>query len=211
MAWDLGALAEYVRLPARFYAAACAASAILLFGPTQALHLIALDGFAKEQRTFIGLAFLVSSILVITEAGLRIYSRVKTRREATEAQEAGRKQREEARLREEQQAAESNEARLQRLARLTNDEKLMLQPFVVNNVRARRLPYNSGTRHALQGSGILGASSQAMDYDGTMGDYAIQSIIQPWALEELRKHPELIDLTPEHLGVDPKKKRAPRR
>ena len=205
MAWDLSALAEYVRLPARFYAAACAASAVLLFAPSWALGLIALDGFAKDQRTLIGLVFLFSSILVATEIGLQIHGRINKRREAAAAQVADRKQREEKRQLEAQQLAEASEARVRRLEALTNDEKRMLQPYVINNVRSRRLPYNSGTRHALAGSAILASAAQAMNFDFEMDDYAVQAIIQPWALEELRRRPELIDLTPQHLHGEPEK------
>ena len=46
-----------------------------------------------------------------------------------------------------------------------------------------------------------------MNFDFEMDDYAVQVIIQPWALEELRRRPELINLTQEHLGGEPTEER----
>ena len=107
------------------------------------------------------------------------------RAEAERAEQAGREER----------AAQERavQASLARLQKLTRDQKAMLRPFVVADVQSRRLRMDDGTLQALMGSSILGSGTQTLNYDQRMGRYAQQVFIQPWALEHLKQHPELLD------------------
>jgi hypothetical protein len=190
---DLGTFLQLLKPSPRLYAAVLITTAALLLTPDRVFKSLSLDVFVTQHRPIIAIAALGSAALLLVEALWSLGGRVVARRRrkselSAEAARAAQVEREE---RAEQERA--IQVRLGRLQKLTRDEKAMLRPFVSADVRSRRLRTDDGTLHALKGSNILGNGAQTMNYDQRLGGYAEQVFIQPWALEHLKQHPELLD------------------
>ena len=189
----LGTFLRLLKPSPRLYAAVLITTGALLLVPDRVLKPISLDVFVSQHRPIIAIAALGSAALLLADALWSVGGRVvasrrrksELRAEAERAEQAGREER----------AAQERavQASLARLQKLTRDQKAMLRPFVVADVRSRRLRTDDGTLQALMGSSILGSGTQTLNYDQRMGRYAQQVFIQPWALEHLKQHPELLD------------------
>ncbi len=189
----LGTFLRLLKPSPRLYAAVLITTGALLLVPDRVLKPISLDVFVSQHRPIIAIAALGSAALLLADALWSVGGRVvasrrrksELRAEAERAEQAGREER----------AAQERavQASLARLQRLTQNQKAMLRPFVVADVRSRRLRTDDGTLQALMGSSILGSGTQTLNYDQHMGRYAQQVFIQARALEHLKQHPELLD------------------
>jgi hypothetical protein len=200
---ELGQFAQYLRLPVRVYGAASLVAAALVFLPERVLSQLGLASFVTDHRASISLVLLASIALLVAELIRYVWQEVETRRrreaarrDEVAAREAARRdetaEREAREQREQQRRDELEARRRKRLSKLTSDEKRLLLPFIAADRRSRRVPMNSATVHALKGSDVLGMATQVTTYDFKLNDYAAEVFIQPWALEYLKEHPELL-------------------
>jgi hypothetical protein len=190
---NLGWLSEYLRLPARVYAAIAVISGAILLAPERLLSVLGLDELRNDHRGWLGYALVAALALLVAALGqqLWLYLKAKAARRAAVAKaEATAKAESEAA----EKAVEGKRGSIETLRWLASDEKLMLIPFIAENVRARRVPMNSAALKALIGAGILGQPEQVAYHDFAAGQYMVEVYIQPWAMEYLRQHRELLGL-----------------
>ena len=189
---NLGWLSEYLRLPARVYAAIAVIAGAILVAPERLLSGLGLDEFRNDHREWLRYALVAALALLVAELGQQLWLNIKAARRAAVAKaEATAKARSEAA----ENAVEGKRGPIEHLRWLASDEKLMLIPFIAENVRARRVPMNSAALKALIGAGILGQPEQVAYQDFAAGPNMVEVYIQPWAMEYLRQHRELLSLT----------------
>ena len=178
-------LSEYLRLPARVYAAIAVISGAILLVPERLLPLLGLDELRNDHREWLRYALVAALALLVTELGqqLRLYLKARAARRAAVANAEAR-----------EKAVEGKREAIERLRWLASDEKLMLIPFIAENVRARRVPMNSAALKALIGAGILEQPEQVAYDDFAAGPNMVEVYIQPWAMEYLRQHRELLSI-----------------
>lgn len=75
-----------------------------------------------------------------------------------------------------------------RLHDLPGDEREVLRRYIDANARTIEFPFDNGTVHALMKARILFRSGKMWRGPDRLLDFSIQ----PWAMEYLRKHPELL-------------------
>jgi hypothetical protein len=84
------------------------------------------------------------------------------------------------------------QARLELLISLTPEEKAILARYILSNTKTQEFDPSNGMVKSLLATGILYVPSQHFDLLEGM-----TFLIAPWAWDYLRKHPELLSVTPE--------------
>src|SRR2546429_7925929 len=115
---DLGAFLHLFKPSPRLYAAVLITTGALLLLPDRVLKPISLDVLVSQHRPIIAIAAVGSAALLLAEALWSVGGRVVARRRRKSDQER------------------TVQARLARLQKLTQDEKTMLLPFVLADVRS---------------------------------------------------------------------------
>jgi hypothetical protein len=169
------------------YAAIAVISGAIFMAPERLLSVLGLDELLNDHREWLSYALVAALALLVAELGqqLWLYLKAKAARRAAAAK---------AEATAAEKAVEGKREAIERLRWLASDEKLMLIPFIAENVRARRVPMNSAALKALIGAGILGQSEQVAYDDFAAGPNMVEVYIQPWAMEYLRQHRELLSL-----------------
>lgn len=149
------------------------ASAFLVLAPLEWLEALSLTAVRTVYQLFFATALVLSGAYLIVAIAMGIWEYVGKR------------------LR-----WHFNERRMRKnLQDLTADERVLLRPFVFDGQSKIQMPMNDGTVNLLEVKTVLLRSS-TLSYHGGYFDY----IIQPWALEELKRHPELLAELPEEKG-----------
>ena len=160
------------------------ATGILLFSPSGFVDTLGMAEFRNSNRSWIGLAFLVSLSILLGQLAFYIAGVANSLRE--EKQE---KERRKQSLRQKQQ----------QLHNLSADEKAYLAPFILDDESTQYFLIEDGVAGGLTAKGVIYRSSQV----GSLVDgWAFN--IQPWAKEYLAQNPELL------AGANPNPQGPPR-
>jgi len=189
-AWGWGVssvdgIADLLKLPARISAAIAAAAALILFLPQDWLTPLGLDSLAKDHRGWVGVVFLLAVLLFLAEISVAAWQKIQAWRAEKKADDA-------ADVSAPEKSTEKQERAFHaRLSRLTGDEKELLRMYVESDVRSLTLPFRNGTVMGLVGQSILMRPNQFLNFETR--EPSAETLIQPWALEHLKKHPELLE------------------
>jgi hypothetical protein len=158
---------DWIKLSPRYLLGLCLASGAILFGREQWLASLGVETLVAEYRIWIGLVFLVSASLLISQgvAGVLPASRkwVDERRRLKWSK--------------------------RRLHDLTTEEKQVLGDYIQRKSRTQVLLVNNGVVAGLMAEGVLYRASNLSSRPGPNFDVNIQ----PWAWEYLVKNPELVE------------------
>ena len=159
--WLIGMFAQVRTATPVIAFASVVVTAVLLFAPGALLEKLSLSRLSSEFRETIGLAFVVSSALFLTQTGSAALRIAKSAWAAVTARKA-----DERRLRE----------RAQSLHSLTIEEQSYLALFVTSGQTSIRIPLTDGIAGGLRSKGILYISaemgSQLQGHDHSIEDWA---------------------------------------
>jgi len=155
----------WLKLPQRVLWALLVIAGFVLWGPKWFASGLGLEQFIETYRMYLGVVFLL--FLAATLPTPIHWA----------ASKAG----------EVVQERRHKEAREARLRDLSKGEKAVLRYYITNDTRTQTLNYADGITSALEEAEIIyRASNMSKSYT----NFAYN--IQPWALDYLRKHPEVI-------------------
>lgn len=156
----------------RYLVPVAAATGFLVFAPDVAIAKVGLAALKKTYDSWIGGAFLLSSVLLVSQSAFGVlawFRGILDRRawygEAT-----------------------------QRLHKLSRDEQHVLQPYLVEQVVTRNLDFMNGAVSTLEHEGII---TKAASIGSLLEGWPYR--IQDWALNYLMVHPELLGLITKRL------------
>lgn len=139
-------------------------STSLLVMPKWLASILSVDTFRNNRRDAIGLAFLLSFAFLVVEFIIYLERKLKQRR--------------------------LKYAQYSIFRNLTKEEKEMLSRYVILEEATLAMPMADGVKGGLEAKGIIYRSSPI----GFCAPEVMFSYnIQPWALEYLRKHKDLLD------------------
>lgn len=137
----------------------------VLFAPDPYAKGLGFEAFLDQFRPFVGVAFLLVSVLLLSRLGTFAYDAAVTKR--AKKQELERLQ--------------------ERLHTLTAQEKEILRPYIEEKKRVHTFAINNGVVNVLMMHTVLGRAAN-------MGDPGFWPFhIQPWAWDYLTEHPELLE------------------
>jgi superinfection exclusion protein B len=162
---DFSKLVEWIKLSPKHLAAIFLFTGLVVFAPERWLTFVGIVGLPDTLRLVFGIAFLLSTILLLSAAIVAVWGMVKQKR--TKA----------ALLR----------SRRERLHQLSEPEKDVLRGYIEEGTRTQYLPMSDGVVGGLEAERILiRASSISKSHD----HFAYN--IQPWAWEYLNEHRKLL-------------------
>jgi len=160
-------LTEWLKLAPRYVFAVCFATGILLVARPSDLATLGLEQFMNQYRSWFGVAFVASISLLLAHAGATGFGWVRKEWRWRRHLVHGRR----------------------RLRELTSDEREILARYLENDTRAQFLAVSCGVTAGLADAGIIYRSANLSSTDGISFAYNIQ----PWAWDQLREHPELVE------------------
>ncbi len=165
-------LIDWLKLSPKYLVPISLVSGFLLFLPPVALDILGLTQFTGQYRPFIGLVFLISTAILITEITISIQRFLKelNERRAMSAR------------------------RIKILYNLTDREKEVLQTFVVRKTKTAYFDMSDGVIGGLEAQGVLYKSSNV----GNVESWAYN--IQPWAWDYLINNPSLVTTPSRNLS-----------
>lgn len=158
--------------PRFFFLPIMLVTAFALFAPDTWLDFFAVMTLVSQNRSLLGVAFLVSAIFVLVSAGHSLYSwsknTIESRQKHTRRLESTRK----------------------RLHNLTEDEKDLLRRYTQNGTRTQYFPIGDGVVRGLEVAGIIYIPGGSMVGSLLTGvAYNLKDV----AWDYLQKHPEVLD------------------
>lgn len=164
---DFGKFIDWIKLSPRYLIPIFLTSGFLLFAPSNYVGPLGLLEFREMYRSWIGIFFLSSSVLIVTELGYLSYRKLNRKIDSSYQQNA--------------------------LRSLTERQKKILQPYLKMNLRYGKQWPENGDVKELEDLGVI-TFDEADDIrpyisSGIQAPYEISS----WAWEYLKKHPELLD------------------
>jgi len=171
------ALLEFLKLTPRYLIALFAMASVLLFCPEEFLKFIGVLELAKDYRAVLGIAFVVTGVLLVTSIASTMAAAFKRG----------------ARKRHFQRGI------AERLNRLTEDEKEILRFYIAQNTRANMLRIDDGVVQGLVTSGIIYRSARFGD-----AIYGWAHNINEFAWDYLQIQPDLLDGTSNRERTDRK-------
>jgi len=138
-------------------------SGAMLFLPNSKLSLISIDGFVKQNRSWIGLAFIISTGLFLVNLGSWVIEKVTDHRA--------------------EKKLDADQFKL--LSELTSSEKGLLNRFVSADQNSIMLPVEEPVAAVLVGKGIL-------QRGGVGTAISFPFMVQPWAWRLLKENPDLL-------------------
>lgn len=149
------------------------ATAALLFLPEGVVQAIGLDGILREHRQYVGSALLGSVAILAAQAiaacialGKGMYLKRKAKKTAALAEQR----------------------RLERLTKLTPEEKAYLIPYIADEKNTLYLSIEDGIAGGLQAKGIIYRSA---NIGNLVSGFAFN--LQPWAREHLNQNPQILE------------------
>lgn len=168
-------LLEFLKLAPRYLISVALVCGTLLFSPNEWLQRIGVSSFTQAYRQWLGLTFLISSILwgvAIAVWGYRWVGRKVFRRNV-------------------------KQQIIRRLNTLTEDEKQILRYYFANNTRANTLRMDDGVVQGLATDHIIYRSASM----GNLIDGFAHNI-NDFAWEYIHKNPHVLDGTTDHYRTD---------
>jgi len=165
-------LLEILKFAPRYFIAFGITAAFLLFGKESLLKQIGVYDFTQNYRQWVGLVFVVSIILFLVDRAVAIilWTRYKV------------------------VIAKTTKSRLQRLHRLTEEEKHILRFYIVNKTKTNVLRIDNGVAQGLVAAGII---YQAACIGSAIYGFAYN--ISDFAWEYLNKNNHLLEGTIENI------------
>ncbi len=162
---NIGKLVEWIKLSPRHLVPLSLFTGFILFAPQRWLAIFGVVGFVSDYRPWFGVAFLLSTALLISAAIVAGYGWAKQKREKV------------ALLR----------SKRERLHHLSEAEKEILRGYIEEGTRTQHHSMSDGVVCGLQAECILfRASSLSCGWD------VFAYNLQPWAWDYLNKHPKLL-------------------
>lgn len=156
----------WLKLPQRVLWALVIVAGLVLWGPSWFVSGLGLEQFITAYRMYLGVVFLLFLAATLPTPVHWLASKGWSRL----------------------QDMRHRKVRQARLHDLSEDEKNVLRHYIEKRTRTQTLDYTDGVTSALESAGIIyRASNMAQQYT----DFAYN--IQPWALEYLRKHAEVLN------------------
>ena len=162
---DIGRLVEWIKLSPRHLLPLSLFTGFILFAPQRWLAAFGIAGFVSDYRPYIGVTFLLSTVLLISAAIVAGYGWAKQKR-AEAALLRGRRE---------------------RLHHLSEPEKEILRGYIEAQPRTQYLSMADGVVGGLVAERIIYRASSL----GQSFDYFAYNI-HPWAWEYLNAHPKLL-------------------
>lgn len=164
------AAAKFFALAPRYLAVIAIASGLVLFAGDGFLEALGLTEFAKDNRSWLGATFLVSTSIVVVSGGIWL-------KDLLIANYARKRK-----------IKRAKEKVINRLQRLTEDEKQILRFYVAENTRANTLKIDDGVVNGLVADGII---YRAASMGNLLEGFAHN--ITDFAWEYLHENIELLD------------------
>jgi hypothetical protein len=166
---------EILKLAPRYLVSLGIVAAFFLFVPDKTLKWFGIFDFAQHYRAWFAIAFIVTGVLFAVDRSITVFGWIRHKKAV----------------------AEFSEARLERLHRLTEDEKQILRFYFAKQTRANLLRIDDGVVQGLVSSGIIYRSTQL----GNMIEGFAHNI-SDFAWDYLHQHPELLDGTTNFYRTD---------
>lgn len=166
-ALDPTKLLDWLKLSPRYLFVLSMVLGILLFGPKPFLYELGVQHFVDEFRMYIGIGFLLFSLLFLASAIQIIYTFFKDR-----AYSRGQRK-----------------MQLDRLNNLTKEEKEILHYYIANQTRTQSLPYDNGLVNELEKFKIIYRAANI-----SQGYEIFAYNIQPWAWNYLNNKAYLLEV-----------------
>ena len=163
---DFSKLSEWLKLSPKYLFPICLVTGFALFAPANILEVFGINSLVSEIRPYLGIVFLLSASLLITNLFTSSYSWAQKK----------------------YQRALKLKAWQKNLHSLTDEEKYILQHFINNRTQTQYLPMDNGVVNGLEIKKVIFKASNI----GNLDEWAYN--IQPWAWEYLNNHPELLTL-----------------
>jgi len=154
----------------KFFVILAVGSGLLLFLPKEFIDKLGVFKFVTDNKQYIGMTFLVSGVVSISNTITFIYKKFTTKIRMKNV----------------------HRSREKRLHSLNPREKMILLYYFVNGTNTQLLAFNDGTVRELEGYMIIQRTSQ-VSQAGMNFPYNLN----PWAREYLNEHPELLDIDEE--------------
>lgn len=173
---DLSKITDIARAVAAYWPALLVASTLLLFLPSNVLDILGLDLLVGNYRPWIGGVWLITLSIGAVQWGRSVaswfYSKIRWKLIVRP------------RL-------------VKKLKDLSPSEKSFLAFYLLANTKVQYADINDGLVGELVSSRIIRRASQLSVYHTRF-----PFNIQPWAWEELRKNPELVDVSEHQIGSE---------
>lgn len=166
-ALDPTKLLDWLKLSPRYLFVLSMVLGILLFGPDILLSKLGVEHFVNEFRMYIGIGFLLFSLLFLANSIQPVYTFFQNR------------------------ASRRGQRKMQtdRLKNLTKEEKKILHYYIANQTRTQPLPYDNGLVNELAKFKIIYRAA-----DLSQGYEIFAYNLQPWAWIYLNNNPHLLEL-----------------
>ncbi|MBE2282287.1 MAG: superinfection exclusion B family protein [Prosthecobacter sp.] len=146
---------EFLKLPVRHTWTISLASGFVLFAPESVLKLLRIDGLKQEFGTYVGLTFLVSTLIVSLHVITSIWAWIQRR----------------------SRFSESRVRTMQALAQLDPKEKAILREFYIQGQNTLQMPVDQAVVSGLIAKGVLCRV-------GTMGERSLAGLLFPVQLTQ---------------------------
>jgi hypothetical protein len=180
---DFSKLTEWLKLSPKYLFPICIVTGFALFAPANTLEIFGINLLVAQIRPYLGIVFLLSASLLVTNLFTSLYSWAQNKYQRTLKLKAWQK----------------------KLHSLTAEEKYILQHFINNQTQSQYLPMDNGVVNGLEIKKVIFRASDI----GNLDEWAYN--IQPWAWEYLNNHPELLTLNQNEMLNDENRRSRSRR
>ena len=164
---DISKFVEWLKLGIRELCAIAICTSLLLYLPQKAIEKIGLSTFINSYKAWIGVIWIGSLSLLLSVCFIKLYNSLRRR----------------------YQLKKIEKLRIQRLQKLTVEEREVLSQYISSQTRTQAFKYSDGVIRELEAFKIISRSSEiAHRFD------IFPFNIQPWAWDYLNEHPELLDI-----------------
>lgn len=163
---DVSKVFDWIKLKPKYLAPISVAGAATLFAPSWFIEKLGLQRLQTDFRLWVGIVFLISSVLLISHALSTVWS-------------FGTKK-----IRERSNLGDMQK----RLHNLSAGEKKVLRGYILNNTKSQTLDYLDGVANGLEAAKVI---FRAASIGSMWGGFAYN--IQPWAWDYLNANPHLLD------------------
>jgi hypothetical protein len=166
---------DVLKLAPRYLVSLGIIAALFLFLPDKSLKWFGIYDFAQHYRPWLSVVFISTGVLFIVDRSIAVRGWARHKK----------------------QVARFSESRLQRLHRLTEDEKQILRFYIAKQTRANMLRVDDGIVQGLVSAGIIYRST-------TLGNVleGFAHNISDFAWDYLHEHPELLSGTTNFYRTD---------
>jgi hypothetical protein len=168
---DLSKLSEWLKLSPKYLFPIALVTGFSLFASVDILEIFGISSLVAQIRPYLGVIFLLSTALLITNLLVSLYSFAQNK----------------------YQGVKNLKVWQQRLHSLTDNEKHILGYFINNQTRSQYLSIENGVVNGLEHENIIYRASNI----GRLDEWAYN--IQPWAWEYLNNHRELLELNQKEI------------